>query len=275
MNVAVMALLLVLQGQVSPQDVDRLGTELLSPVLFLTGSGTVTSASPHGKPFPIPHFDLGGGVNLVYLKATNPSNGQTFDLLIPYPYLQAELGLTGGMSLLPMVGGLGALDLLVRWSPPLRYFGSYQVENPTGWGVGVKLGILRDRLIPPIPGVSLTYMHSSWGDLGLAFGTEGQSSYVYTRWRTTTDVLHLDISKNLLFFTPYAGIAWESGRLEGHFATVTRQNLAPTPGSPYRASYGRTYLGVILTPFPLLKAVGELSFYAGHISGSLALKVGI
>lgn len=267
---------LPLHAQTPPQGVRTLAEDATRTFFFLVGSGTMTSATVHGKPLPIPHFDVGIAANLVGFSSVNPAD-TTKELkgVLFSPYLQAELGVFDGFSLVPgLLSGVGAVDVLVRYIPAtkLSVLGS-SVETPQGFGFGVKVGLLKDRLIPPVPGVSATIFHTTWGDLVSDY-QEG-SNYVGVRMKARVLRMQLDVSKNFLLFTPYAGIGYERGELTVDWRT--------TQGGPYsslnedflKQGYTRAYVGVLLSPLPLVKAVGEVSFLKNRTGFTLGLKAGI
>ncbi len=269
-------LALPLQAQTPPQGVVTLAEDATRTFFFLVGSGTITAATVHGKPFPIPHFDVAVATNLVAFHSVNPADPtQEIKGVLVAPYIQGELGVFDGFSLVPgLLSGLGAVDVLVRYLPSTRLsaLGS-SITTPQGLGFGVKIGILKDRLIPPVPGVSITVFHTTWGDLETDYQEGG--NYVGVRMKARVLRLSLDVSKNFLLFTPYAGVGYERGTLNVDWRT--------TPGGTYSSlnagflsqGYTRAYAGLLLSPFPLIKVVGEVSFLKNRTGFSLGLKAGI
>ena len=89
---------------------------------------------------------------------------------IPAPALSGTLsaGLYPGISLAPTVGGVGAVDLLASasWLPlePLGVEGFGRSTSDFAWGVGARVGILRESFTTP--GISVSGMYRRMGDLG-------------------------------------------------------------------------------------------------------------
>ncbi len=272
-SLAVLGLAGVMEAQVPP-GVEQMAQDIPRSFFFLLGSGTMTSATVHGKPFPIPRFDVGVGINLVIIRTVDPSDPRQ-ELKIPgiSPMVQVELGVWDGMAVLPgVLTGLGSVDLIARYLPPIRLFEG-QTVRPQGMAWGVKVGVLKDRLIPPVPGVSFTVLMTSWGDLEADFQQGG--NYVGVRLGARVVSMHLDVSKNLLLVTPYVGVGYDSGTLELDWRTV--------PGGPYSTysasflsqGYTRLYAGLLFTPFPLVKVVGEVSTFGGRTGFTLGIKAGL
>lgn len=273
---AMMLWVLPLQAQTPPQGVRSLAEDATRTFFFLVGSGTMTSATVHGKPFPIPHFDLGVAANLVSFSSVNPADTtKEIKGVLFSPYLQAELGVFDGFALVPgLLSGIGAVDILVRYIPSskLSALGS-SVETPQGFGFGVKVGILKDRLIPPVPGVSVTVFHTSWGDLVSDY-QEG-NNYVGMRMKASVLRMQLDVSKNFLIVTPYAGIGYERGNLTVDWRTDPNGNYSRLNEDFLKQGYTRMYAGLLLSPFPLVKVVGEVSLLKNRTGFSLGLKAGL
>ncbi len=78
----------------------------------------------------------------------------------------AMLGVFPGVSLAPMLGGIGSLDLLAQATYlPLRTFGAggFDESSPEmAYGAGVRVGILRESFL--LPGVSVSAMYRRLGD---------------------------------------------------------------------------------------------------------------
>jgi len=267
---------LPLQAQTPPQGVVTLAEDASRTFLFLVGSGTITPATVHGKPFPIPHFDLAVATNLVSFRSVNPADpAKEINGVLVVPYIQGELGVFDGVSLVPgLLSGVGAVDVLVRYLPSTRLsaLGS-SLNTPQGFGFGVKIGILKDRLLPPVPGVSVTVFHTTWGNLEGDYQEGG--NYVGVRMKARVLRMSLDVSKNFLLFTPYAGAGYERGTLNVDWRTTQGGDYISLNEDFLKQGYGRVYAGLLLSPIPLLKVVGEVSLLKNRTGFSLGLKAGL
>ncbi len=267
---------LPLQAQTPPQGVVTLAEDATRTFFFLVGSGTITAATVHGKPFPIPRFDVALATNMVSFRSVNPADpARELKGFLVVPYIQGEFGVFDGFSLVPgVLSGLGAVDVLVRYLPStkLSALGS-SLTTPQGFGFGVKVGILKDRLIPPVPGVSVTVFHTTWGDLEADYQEGG--NYVGVRMKARVLRMSLDVSKNFLLFTPYAGVGYERGSLTVDWRTTQGGSYSSLNEDFLNQGYVRAYAGLLLSPFPLVKVVGEVSFLKSRTGFSLGLKAGL
>ena len=114
-----------------------------SPRFALTGWGTLTRAT-------IPTGVLPWS-----------SQVQETTVTLPAVHVSGTMGLFDGFSLGPTVGGFGSLDLLgsAQWIATPEDEG-FQ-KNNVGWGVGARLGFLRESFT--LPGVSLSGFYRSLG----------------------------------------------------------------------------------------------------------------
>jgi hypothetical protein len=84
--------------------------------------------------------------------------------------LDASVSLFPGVSLAPTVGGFGALDLLASagWMPLESLGGEGWKGSTTTWGVGARLGLLRESFTTPAVAASLMYRRvgeAQYGDV--------------------------------------------------------------------------------------------------------------
>ena len=114
-----------------------------SPRFALSVRGSLTRA-------PFPSMKMSGGL----------PRGETTASLGSV-HLSGTLGLFDGFSLGPTVGGFGSVDLAVstQWIGTPRDKG-FQ-ENVAGWGVGTRIGIIRESFT--LPGISLSAFFRSLG----------------------------------------------------------------------------------------------------------------
>jgi len=84
---------------------------------------------------------------------------------LPSMHISGTMGLFDGFSLGPTVGGVGSVDLTVSAhgiTPPKDK--GFQ-ESVKGWGVGARVGILRESFT--LPGISLSASHRFLGSANL------------------------------------------------------------------------------------------------------------
>lgn len=127
---------------------------------------------------------------------------------LPVGSLQGDLtvGLFNGMSLGPMVGGLGAVDLLgsVSYVPTIDRVGLTQ--DIVNVGVGARVGILQQGLV--FPGISVSGMYRTMLD-DVTFGSlEGGDPAEFSTDLSTLS-LRAGISKGLLMFDVAAGAGYD------------------------------------------------------------------
>lgn len=150
-------------------------------VLIAGGNPVLGAASPLGLRFgTTPRIDISTRANLVFVRLPDVLAAEAGErvqqlnerLGIPAPALGANvaIGALSGFTVAPGVGGIGSVDLLgsATWLPfrALRTQG-FEAEAPdVAWGVGARVGLLRESFT--MPGVSVSVMYH---DLGrVAFG---------------------------------------------------------------------------------------------------------
>lgn len=76
--------------------------------------------------------------------------------------------------------------------------------------------------------------------------------------------LDASISKGFLFFTPYAGagVVWIDGKAEGNLQALSTAAPGLGPLTEEKLYRGRYFAGLQITPFPLLRILGEAEFSA-------------
>ncbi len=113
----------------------------------------------------LPRLSVGGRVTGARMKIadlTDPNDPDEFSSIARSLNVDVAVGIFGGFSLLPTVGGFGSIDLLGS-------YGKLSLSNddgfrgdPTSWGLGIRLGILRESFTAP--GVSVSAMYRKIGD---------------------------------------------------------------------------------------------------------------
>jgi len=97
---------------------------------------------------------------------------------VPAPALAIDgaVGVFAGIGVAPGLGGIGSVDVLVSGSwLPFRAFGTegFDAESPDlAWGVGARLGLLRESFATP--GVAVSLMRRSLGNVAFGDVCRGQ-----------------------------------------------------------------------------------------------------
>jgi hypothetical protein len=139
-------------------------------ILMAGGNPTLGTASTGGVRLGvIPRVSLTGRINVVAARLPDfreETGGQVEQFAFPAPAVAANLsvGLTQGVSVAPMIGGFGAIDLLASVSVlPLSLLGDEFGDNAFSWGAGARVGLIRESFVTP--GVSVSLMYRSLGDV--------------------------------------------------------------------------------------------------------------
>lgn len=171
-----------------PGSASTLGWRLKgSPRFALSLRGSLTRA-------PAPSLTRSGGL----------PTGET-TLSLPSIRFSGTAGLFDGFSLGPTVGGLGSVDLTIsgQWIAPPKAKG-FQ-ENVMGWGIGTRVGILRESF--SLPGVSLSAFHRWLGSASLWEVGEGDPAEAVFDLRVSS--LRGVIGKDIGGIGFFGGAGWD------------------------------------------------------------------
>jgi hypothetical protein len=215
----------------------------------------------------IPHFSFGIGMNIMkkvnFIDPNDTTNEISFLGLFPYFY--GGIGLYKGLSLSPLVKGVGSVDFLFKWIPPVKIDDPKVKENPSFLSYGVRIGILKDGLVTP--GISFTLKRTTFGKLRVE--EEGVPVPIWTEMSFSATSLYLSLSKSILFITPYLALGKDWYELPTTYAEAFEESKINPNGSSSRFVLG---LKVSLL---LLKVFGEVGFYGNKNLVSLGAKIGI
>ena len=168
------------QAQMSSCQSAALSTQAAQGALGLTASGGTDlpgSASTVGwrtKGSPRFAISLWGSVSRAPIPALRSGEefpqGET-SATFPSVHVSGTVGLFDGFSLGPTIGGFGSIDLTAstQWIRTPRDHGF--AENNIGWGIGTRIGILRESF--SLPGISLSAFYRSLGNTELGNIQEG------------------------------------------------------------------------------------------------------
>lgn len=175
---------------------------------FAAGNPVAGTASTLGKRIgAIPRVSAGVRVTGVYLEIPPINeNGGKIRLAIPAVTGDVAVGLVDGLTLAPTVGGFGSVDVLGS-AGIVPISGAGFGSTPLGWGIGARLGLLRESFVTP--GVSITGMYRGIGEV--TFGSPvlaGDSAFFrVSGYRDLS--LRGAISKRLLVLGLAAGLGWD------------------------------------------------------------------
>ena len=155
-------------------------------ILMAGGNPTLGTASTGGVRLGIlPRVSAGLRLNVVFARLPDIREEDSNDGVVspdkfnvPAPAIGANvsLGVFPGISVAPMVGGFGAIDLLGSATVlPVSLAGVEGLEkNPVSWGAGARIGLLRESFITP--GVSVSVMYRKMGDIQFGDVCEGEET---------------------------------------------------------------------------------------------------
>lgn len=213
-----------------------------SPRFALSIRGSLTRAST-------PSMKVSGGL----------PRGET-TVSLPSMHLTGTIGLFDGFSLGPTVGGFGSVDLTVstQWIKPPKRKG-FQ-ENVTGWGVGTRIGILRESF--SLPGISLSASHRSLGNTSLWEVDDGDPSEA--RFDLRVSSLRAVVGKDIWGIGFFGGAGWD--RYAGDATLVVTDpgggGLDSTGAGELRSERRLFFIGGSMT-FLALQVSAEAGWAAG------------
>ena len=120
-------------------------------------------------------------VELPELRTAGPT-GERLRTFAPAISGTAMIGLFPGVSLVPMFGGIGSVDLLAQATYlPFRAFGTDGFQEPASelaYGAGARIGILRESFL--LPGVAVSAMYRRMADARLGNVCQGTAQTTST-----------------------------------------------------------------------------------------------
>ncbi len=230
-------------------------------ILMAGGNPTLGTASTGGVRLGLlPRVSAGVRLNVVLarlpdIRDENSSTDEVGldELTLPAPAVGGNLsvGVFPGISLAPMVGGFGAIDLLGSATIlPVSLAGVEGLEkNPLSWGAGARLGLLRESFVTP--GVSVSVMYRQMGDLQFGDVCQGEESqhpaepngrlcstnegdFGEIEFGLSNVSGRAAVSKRLLGFGLTAGVGYDRFETDGNIAFRGPPPLGFAPQQIYR-----------------------------------------
>jgi hypothetical protein len=147
--------------------------QLVQPELGLTlagGNPVLGTASPLGTKFrAIPRVNLGGRMTFAWMSIPDildypelPDEPVgTVGMTATMPQIDISVGLFEGFDLATTLGGFAAIELLGSVGAMVLPSGAGFQNDVTGWGLGVRVGLLRESFTAP--GVSISGFYKAMG----------------------------------------------------------------------------------------------------------------
>jgi len=179
----------------SQNDIEFALNEIAKPLGGVVNDAILQDANTLGG---LPHFQITAGMNLRTVRFTDPNDpSNNVEWTAGAISVEGKVGLFEGKNVAIGVGGLGSIDLLLRFSFYPMGEGDSTTFVPL-FGVGLKLGVIRESLTTPAISITGQFTGSSKFKLSDPSGT-------YAEFTMKVFSLHADVSKNFMLVTPYAG----------------------------------------------------------------------
>lgn len=224
---------------------------------------------PAGTTGGLGHFLVSAGIGVTRVEIEDPQRpAGTVDFLLPGAGVRAALGISGGIAPGSAVGGFGAVDVLGRAGVLAA---RERIEDATSvFGLGVRLGLLEETALSPALSVSLM---RAWTE-EIAYGEPDEISF---RGDVATTSLRADLSKSLVFLSPYAGVGIDRTRIEAEYtipAGLSTTGQAVAGSVEPSSSHHTVYAGIDLSLL-LLTASVEGGVYDGGAFAAVAVRASL
>ncbi len=188
--------------------------------------------------------------------------------------LDVAVGAFSGISLLPTVGGFGSIDVLGSYGR-LSLPDEFAVEHIESWGVGVRVGILRESFTAPGIAVTGMFRNVDGQTFGNFFGpADGPGTYFIVSdskiWSGRAT-----IGKRILMIGAVAGVGYDKYTGGGEVRDADNFHVATDDFNNSRT----TIFGNLSWTMLLLNIVGEGGVQRGGDDntyyGSLAVRIAL
>lgn len=266
---AVVALAAPARGQEVSEQRVRAAIDDGARGLGQTVAGGSPVTAPAGTTGGLGHFLVSAGVGVTRVEIEDPQRSAgTVDFLVPSAGVRAAVGITDGVASGGAIGGLGALDLLGRAGVLAA---RDRIEDATSvYGLGVRVGLLRETPLSPAVSLSLS---RAWTE-EISYGEADEVSF---RGDVAVTSLRADLSKSLVFLSPYVGAGIDRTRIEADYSipaglSTSGQEVAGSiePSSSHETFYAGVDLSLLL-----LTASVEAGVYDGGAFAAVALRAGL
>ncbi len=199
MFVLVFVFLAVSTYSQTKEDIEYALSEIAKPLGGVVNDAILQDANTLGG---LPHFRVTAGINLRTVSFRDPEIPDSMkEWTAGAISIEGRVGLFAGKSLGPTLGGFGSTDLLLRLA-----FYPMGDEDSTAFvplfGIGLKVGVLRESLATPAVSLTMQYTASS------IFALKDDVNETYAEFTMKVFSLHADVSKNLLIINPYVGVGF-------------------------------------------------------------------
>ena len=191
--------------------------------------------------------------------------------------VDASVGIFSGFSLLPTVGGFGSIDLIGTYGKLSLSDDDGFRGDPTGWGAGVRIGILRESFTAP--GISVSGMYRQIGDYRHDVCQPELDGGTITRFDNNHGFnLRATVGKRILMLGATAGIGYDKYWTDATIIPPESLPQIPTFRGELDSS-ATTIFGNLSWTMLLLHIVGEggVQRASGEsaIYGSLAVRLSL
>ncbi len=222
-----------------------------------------------------PHISVDARVTGAHFTLPPLRGGGDIGVFAPFFDVDASVGIFDGLRLLPTVGGFGSVDALASLGAA-RLPGDFANGSPVGYGLGVRLGLLRESFT--MPGISVSGMYRHVGDV--RFGEVPVDSASFTLNGVSDLSVRAAVSKRLLVLGATAGLGWDRYRSDVSTTVLGSSELpGGVPGanqasvSGYPASRMSAFANLSWTML-ILHAVGEVGWQRGTEPAALPTPTG-
>ncbi|HEY0674019.1 MAG TPA: hypothetical protein VGD27_17210 [Longimicrobiales bacterium] len=187
--------------------------------------------------------------------------------------VDASVGIFSGFSVLPTVGGFGSIDLLASYGKLSLADGDGFTDDPSSWGAGVRIGILRESFTAP--GIAISGMYRSMGDLNHVVGQPELDAGTIMQLENNRALnLRATVGKRILMLGAVAGVGYDRFYSDATYV----QPFAPNITEELETS-ATTLFGSLSWTMLILHIVGEGGVQRADgesaVYGSLALRLSL
>jgi hypothetical protein len=198
--------------------------------------------------------------------------------------VDASIGIFSGFSLLPTVGGFGSIDLLASYgklslSDDDGFAGvdDNGSGDPSSWGLGLRVGILRESFTAP--GLSVSGMYRKIGDYGHDTDEFNVDFGPVTQFDNNRALsVRASVGKRILMLGATAGIGYDKYYTDAIFFPTQTPTRPPIVRREVETS-ATTIFGNVSWTMLILHIVGEGGVQRadgeGAVYGSLAIRLAL